>query len=136
MAGPLPPGNEAAYKALVERQITEEFLGVQKNDLLPELSTFKGRSYVYRFDDNLDPQQALVKQLRACNQFMKQTGLNKSREVKHPTAMRRIFGQVNPGETERRERKTMERKTTRAQANLLCKYMLYKKGKFVPGKMV
>lgn len=67
---------------------------------------------------------------------MKQTGLNKSILVKYPTARTRIFGQVNPGETERRAKKTMERKNTRAQVNLLCKYMLFKKGKFVPGRMV
>lgn len=67
---------------------------------------------------------------------MRQTGLTKSIEWKYPTAVRRIFGGVPKGETERRARKTGERKTTRAQVELLCKFMLFKKGKFTPGKMV
>jgi hypothetical protein len=74
--------------------------------------------------------------MRAVNSFMKQTGMNKSVLIKYPAARIRVFGQVNPGEKERRAKKTSERKTTRAQVNLLCKYMLFKKGKFMPGKMV
>ena len=55
---------------------------------------------------------------------------------KYPIATHRFEGHVNPGERLRRHRITQDRKKTRAQVNLLCKYMLYKNGKFVPGKMV
>jgi len=67
---------------------------------------------------------------------MKDSGLSEHILVKYPSARVRIFGGVNPGERERRAKITSARKTTRGQVNLLCRYMLFKKGKFTPGKMV
>eukprot|EP00353_Schmidingerella_taraikaensis_P013234 CAMPEP_0185579170 /NCGR_PEP_ID=MMETSP0434-20130131/13827_1 /TAXON_ID=626734 ORGANISM="Favella taraikaensis, Strain Fe Narragansett Bay" /NCGR_SAMPLE_ID=MMETSP0434 /ASSEMBLY_ACC=CAM_ASM_000379 /LENGTH=66 /DNA_ID=CAMNT_0028197141 /DNA_START=274 /DNA_END=474 /DNA_ORIENTATION=- len=56
--------------------------------------------------------------------------------IKYPNSTKRICGRTWPGEAERRLRKTLERKTMRGQAAMLCKFMLFKKGKFIPGKMV
>ena len=47
-----------------------------------------------------------------------------------------MVGRTWPGEVERQMRKAGERKTTRGDVELLCKYMLYKNKKFMPGKMV
>ena len=75
-------------------------------------------------------------QLRAANSFVKGTGLTKLPEWRYPMATRRIFGRVNPGEVERRARKTSDRKQTRGEVEMLCRFMLFKKKKFTPGKMV
>jgi hypothetical protein len=56
----LPPGNEAAYKALLEKQITDQYLGFNKNPILPELTNYKGKSFIYRFEEDLPAQTALV----------------------------------------------------------------------------
>ena len=67
---------------------------------------------------------------------MKVIGLTKLPEWRYPVATRRIFGNINPGEYERRARKTSDRKKTRGEVELLCKFMLFKKKKFTPGKLV
>ncbi len=74
--------------------------------------------------------------MRAANQFVKGIGLNKLPEVRYPVATHRLFGRVNPGEVERRARKTSDRKQTRGEVEMLCRFMLFKKKKFTPGKMV
>jgi len=56
--------------------------------------------------------------------------------LKFPYATHRAAGRVNPGEAERQLAKAKSRKATRAQADMLCKFMLFKKGKFMPGKMI
>jgi hypothetical protein len=56
--------------------------------------------------------------------------------IKFPYATHRAAGRVNPGEAERQLAKAKGRKATRAQADMLCKFMLFKKGKFMPGKMI
>jgi hypothetical protein len=78
----------------------------------------------------------LVEQLRATNQLIKGIQLTKLPEWRYPVATRRVFGNVNPGEFERRARKTSDRKQTRGEVELLCKFMLFKKKKFTPGKLV
>ena len=57
-------------------------------------------------------------------------------EIKYPVATSRIAGHVNPGERRRQAIKTSKRKATRAEVQTLCKYLLYRYKKFVPGKMV
>ena len=57
-------------------------------------------------------------------------------EIKYPVAMTRIAGHVNPGEKRRQAIKASKRKATRAEVHTLCKYLLYRHKKFVPGKMV
>ena len=51
-------------------------------------------------------------------------------------ASHRLSARVNKGEEERRYRNAGERKQTRADVQMLCKYMIYKNKKFMPGKMV
>ena len=57
-------------------------------------------------------------------------------KIKFPNYTHRAAGRTWPGEEERQLRKTLLRKATRNQADMLCKFMLFKKGKFMPGKMV
>lgn len=49
----LPPGNESSAKALTEKKISESFLKVYRNPLVPELTKFKGCSFIYKFDNEL-----------------------------------------------------------------------------------
>ena len=119
-----------------EKEIMDDLLGFLKNECAPDFSTYKGHSYIYKMSETNSARAHLVEQMKAGNSFARQTHLTGSIEWRFPTAKRRIFGGTYPGEVERRARKTGERKTTRAQVELLCKYMLFKKGKFTPGKMV
>ncbi|CDW72818.1 UNKNOWN [Stylonychia lemnae] len=135
--GAVPPGMEGEHnKLLQDKAITVDFMGLLQSDLVPQMSKHKGYSYVYKFPENSDAQQSLMKQLRVANTFLKDSGISNSIEAKYPSARIRIFGGTNPGEKERRAKITSARKTTRGQVNLLCRYMLFKKGKFTPGKMV
>jgi hypothetical protein len=56
--------------------------------------------------------------------------------VRFPWATRRAAGRTWPGEERRQRRKAAARKTTRGEVQTLCKYMIWKAGKFMPGKMV
>ena len=62
--------------------------------------------------------------------------MHKQPKIRFPVATHRVCGRVNPGEAERKKRMMLERKQTRSDVELLCKYMLYKNHKFMPGKMV
>ena len=62
--------------------------------------------------------------------------MHKEPEIKYSFALKRANGRVKPSEVRRKIRKTNERKTTRANVEALCKYMLFKNNKYVPGKMV
>jgi hypothetical protein len=74
--------------------------------------------------------------MKVAKQVIQGCGLTKLNEWRYPSATRRVFGRVNPGEFERRARKTAERKATRGEVEMLCRYMLFKKKKFTPGKMI
>ena len=91
---------------------------------------------MYKMSNFTSNKGHLVEQLRATNQLIKGIQLTKLPEWRYPLATRRIFGNVNPGEFERRARKTSDRKQTRGEVELLCKFMLFKKKKFTPGKLV
>jgi hypothetical protein len=69
-------------------------------------------------------------------QFDKDLSFHKLPVVKYGAAVHRLGAREAPGEVERQLRKTLFRKSTRNQADMLCKFMLFKKGKFMPGKMV
>ena len=56
--------------------------------------------------------------------------------VRFPYATRRVTGRTWPGEERRQVAKMKWRKSMRGQADMLCKFMLFKKGKFLPGRMV
>jgi len=56
--------------------------------------------------------------------------------VRFPFATRRAAGRTWPGEERRQRRKAASRKATRGDVQTLCKYMIWKAGKFMPGKMV
>lgn len=70
------------------------------------------------------------------NEINSNLNLHKHPLVKYPYAPHRAAGRVKLGEVERIERKTRARKATRTQAEQPCKYLLFRKGKFLPGKMV
>jgi hypothetical protein len=72
----------------------------------------------------------------ASKKFMVGFQMHKQPEIRYPVATHRIAGRVKPGEMERKARMTGERKQTRTDVEQLCKYMLWKNGKFMPGKMV
>ena len=74
--------------------------------------------------------------MRATQGMHAELSLNKLTEVRYPFLPHRTAGRVKPGEAERQQRKTRLRKATRAQADMLCKFMLFKKGKYMPGRMV
>ena len=133
MAG-LPPGNES--KVLQQQAIENELLGFLRNDCITDFSNYKGQAYVYKMNDFTTARGHLVEQVKATNQLVKGIGLTKLPEWRYPVATRRVFGNVNPGEFERRARKTSDRKKTRGEVELLCKFMLFKKKKFTPGKLV
>ena len=133
MAG-LPPGNEA--KILHQQAVENELLGFLKNECIADFSKYKGQAYVYKMQDMVSARGHLLEQLKASNQVIKGIGLTKLPEWRYPTATRRVFGNVNPGEFEIRARKTSDRKKTRGEVELLCKFMLFKKKKFTPGKLV
>ena len=134
MAAPIPPGNEA--NIMKEQQIQNELLGFLRNECVPDFSLYKGHSYVYKMSNFTNTRSHLVEQLRATNQLVRGIGLTKLPEWRYPVATRRVFGRVNPGEVERRARKTSDRKQTRGEVEMLCRFMLFKKKKFTPGKMV
>ena len=134
MASPIPPGNESSI--LRDQQIQDELLGFLRNECLPDFSTYKGHSYIYKMNNFSSVKAHTFEQMRAANQFVKGIGLTKLPEVRYPVATRRLFGRVNPGEVERRARKTSDRKQTRGEVEMLCRFMLFKKKKFTPGKMV
>lgn len=62
--------------------------------------------------------------------------MHKEDEIRYSYALKRAAGRVKPAEVRRKTRKTRERKTTRAHVEALCKYMLFKNNKYMPGKMV
>jgi hypothetical protein len=75
-------------------------------------------------------------QLDVAEKFITNNKLRMTNEWRYPFSTTRLFGGCKPGEVARRERKTGQRKQTRAEVDMLCKYMLFRKGKFTPGKMV
>ena len=62
--------------------------------------------------------------------------LHKEPAIRYGYATHRVIGRTKPGEVRRRTRIAGKRKETRADVQQLCKYMIFKGGKFMPGKMV
>ena len=102
------------------------------------LSKSKGYEYKYMVDPAAKKNSLLQEMtvMSKVNEIMNGCALHKLPIIKYPQYTRRICGRTWPGEERRRLSKTLERKATRSQAAQLCKYMLFKKGKFIPGKMV
>merc|ERR1712060_555716 len=95
----------------------------------------RGRTY----NLNLKTQPVHMREMLMMNYttaFFAGTHLHKQPIIQYPNNTRRILGRMWPGEERRKLRKTLERKETRKQAAQLCKFMLFKNGKFIPGKMV
>ena len=134
MAAPFPPGNET--RTFTEMQRDNYLLGFLKNEPIADFSKIKGNGYVFKMQHITDPKVAGIEQLKAAKTFINGLSLPKRVEWRYPTATRRVFGGTYPGEVERKARKTAERKATRAEVEMLCKYMLFKKKKFTPGKMI
>ena len=84
--------------------------------------------------DNVEIQQ--MKIMGIARKFIADTSMHKEPVFRFPQFTRRIMGRDWPGEERRKRRFALERKETRKQAAQLCKFMLFKKGKFIPGKMV
>ncbi len=62
--------------------------------------------------------------------------LHKLPKIKYPFCTHRAAGRTWPGEVVRQTDKARMRKTVRNSADMFCKFMLFKKGKFMPGKMI
>ena len=114
------------------------FLDVTEHEMDADLSKVKGYQYRYLLKkaarENPKIQEMTV--MNHTHTFMADNMMIKIPIIKYPQATRRLTGRMWPGEDRRRLRKTLERKTTRSEAAMLCKFMLFKKGKFIPGKMV
>lgn len=93
---PEVPGAEAL--AITKERIENEALEFLKNDCDPTLSKYKGYSFNYKMYDHHSAKGHMFEQLRAANQFLKQTGMTNQPEYRYPQATRRVFGQVSPGE--------------------------------------
>ena len=85
---------------------------------------------------SFDQRQHRIDQMIATKKFMVGMQMHKEPVIRYPYATRRVVGRTWPGEVERQMRKTGARKQTRSDVEALCKYMLFKNGKFMPGKMV
>ena len=62
--------------------------------------------------------------------------MHKSPKIRYPFATHRVVGRTWPEEAHRQQRQAYDRKQTRSEVDQLCKYMLWKNNKFMPGKMV
>ena len=106
------------------------------------MSKYMGRSMMFKMDiDSYDYQRPdnrkhRIDQMIATKKFMVGMQMHKVPQLRFPFATRRVVGRVKPGEVERQARQTASRKKTRGDVELLCKYMLFKNNKFMPGKMV
>ena len=102
-----------------------------------------GRSFMFKMPDrsdglgtSFDQRQHRIDQMIATKKFMVGMQMHKEAVIRYPYATNRVVGRTWPGEVERKMRKTGARKQTRSDVEALCKYMLFKNGKFMPGKMV
>uniref|UniRef100_A0A7S3CLR9 Uncharacterized protein n=1 Tax=Strombidium rassoulzadegani TaxID=1082188 RepID=A0A7S3CLR9_9SPIT len=109
----------------------------------PSIGKHMGKGYIYHIKEkspvgsNLtDYEFQRYQSMQATKSFMLGLKIAQLPMNRYPSHTRRVAGRVWPGEARRRLRITNERKTTRAQVETLCKYMLFKNGKFIPGKMV
>ena len=132
-----PPQHDK-YQEFISQPGVKDCLGFLNGHMNPELSNLKGKAYVYRMTPEYagNPRMQQMEQMKAVNSFMTGTHMFQQPYIKYPYATHRVAGRMWPGEVERRLRKTKQRKATRAQAEMLCKFMLFKKGKFMPGKLV
>ena len=106
------------------------------------VSKFMGSAYVFKLktshgvNNPVDQRAHKIDVMLATKKVMVGLQMHKMPQIRYPYATKRVCGRVNPGEVERKARKAGERKQTRADVEMLCKYMLFKNGKFMPGKMV
>ena len=119
-AGAMPHGNP-------EDSERSKWMGRCHNFKLPQRLLPDGSTDEYRH--NVDVTVASRKWL---------VGMQNHKEpvVRFPWATRRAAGRTWPGEERRQRRKASSRKATRAEVQTLCKYMIWKADKFMPGKMV
>lgn len=88
-------------------------MGFLHNDFNPDFSNYKGYSYNFKMYNMHSNKAHTVEQVRAATTIIKQTGISLLPDYRYPVATRRIFGQVPPGERERRAKITSARKVTR-----------------------
>lgn len=109
-------------------------------EMNPENSSMRGRVFTYIPDQkNYEAGRQKFMEMEHLNmirQYQIDLSLHKEAHNRFPASTRRVAGRVAPGEAERQLRKKRFRSATRSQAEMLCKFMLFKKGKFMPGKMV
>ncbi len=113
------PGAEAMKTAKKEK-VEKDLMGFLYNDHSDDFSNYKGYSYNFKLSNFHSAKAHTVEQIRAANMIIKQTGISLLPDYRYPVATRRIFGQVPPGERERRAKITSARKTTRGQVQQLC----------------
>ena len=141
--GPTPhdimsQANEAKDRDMINEPGVRDAVSWLSGNMNPELSKIKGRCFYYPIDEQTRSSQRLqeMEVNRIVNEFQTWFKLDENPWAKYPHATRRMVGRTWPGEARRRLRKTLERKETRRQAAMICKFMVFKGGKFMPGKMV
>ena len=142
---PAPTGSQklegpALYEEVMKKESLREGLSFLTGPMDSQLSNMKGRAYIYKMNEDYKKESmAKLQNMQygmICNEMNSGLALHKHPLVKYPYCTHRVDGRVWPGEERRVMRKTQARKATRTQAEQLCKFMLFRKGKFLPGKMV
>ena len=65
---PLPPGSEQSLTQQLKQY--EEELGYLKNESVPDMSSLKGKAYVYKFDNMDNERLHMMEQMKAANNFI------------------------------------------------------------------
>ena len=108
------------------------------NHMHGNYSKEKGQHFIFKMpSQNINNANAhMLDQVRVANMMAVNLRFFDQDNIKYPYATRRITGRMWPGEDRRQVRKTKIRKMIRSQSEVFCKTMLFKKGKFIPGRMV
>ena len=123
-------------------QYVKDFDGPYGNLNDGYLAKYMGRGFVFRLKEHTsgnqekDQRDHRIDQMMAVKKVMVGIQMHKSPKIRYPFATHRVVGRTWPGEARRQQRQAYERKQTRSEVDQLCKYMLWKNNKFMPGKMV
>ena len=87
---PLPPGSEQSLTQQLKQY--EEELGYLKNESVPDMSSLKGKAYVYKFDNMDNERLHMMEQMKAANNFIYGCKVDKTPQWLCPRAPHRIYG--------------------------------------------
>ena len=110
-----------------------ELMSMQLAD--PNLGNFKGKGAIFKVYGKTHEERT-VEANRMARTVWDGLHLHKERMHKTTFAVKRMMEKSHAGQEKRRHKMCLLRKKTRAEINLVCNYMLFKKGKFVPSRMV